>query len=500
MKLTIKNKFALSFAIVFLISTIIFMAYTKRVVEKNNEDIISNEMLDLMLSSREHLKQYLIINDIHITDKLFIQYGQKITDELSYRIKCNTSLYTTEGKYICSSTLENQPIYSLEKGYIKNKYLQDISLAKQDTAAISIYNYNKNTYVKFASPAYINGTYLGIIRFTKNYTDLYNSSNNLIRAMAFFTVLLFILVFTISYLLSKKITSPILKLRKAIGEVAKGNYESIIKINNRDEIGDLAEDFSKMRDKIKEQIETIEDDKKRILKAEKHRKEFFNNITHELKTPLTTISGYAQILEEEQFSSDDMYVKAVERIYSESNRLHNMVIELIEKSKKNSMLTESKFEKINLTEIISKICEDISLKGKKYNISIELKIEQNANIYGSIGEMKELFINILDNAIKYGDINSKIEVIVKKEKSLAHIEVKNKGKGIPENKLIKVFEPFYKMNNGETEKGSSGLGLYICKNIVEKHEGTISIKSISNQYTKIIIEIPLYGNTLATNK
>lgn len=497
MKISIRYKFALVFTIIFSIASIISISYMKKTIEKNNTEIVNREMTEQMLSSKEYIKQYFLINDIKPTPTSFKNSSQEIANELSEKNRCSTQLYSIDGVFLHGSTLQNEVVI-LEQN-AKNED-QDIKLALKNKAATLTKNKNKKMYVNFSFPLYINGNFIGIVRTSRNYTNLYSVGNEMIKTFTMFFTILFIAVFTGSLLISRHITKPILALRKSLKEVASGNYETNIDIKNNDEIGELTKDFCIMKDKIKEQIVTIKKDKERIMKAEKHRQEFFNNVTHELKTPLTSISGYAQILEEEDFSKNEMYLRAVERIKSESKRLHAMVVELIEVSKGNTT-SDAIFEKVDISHLIIKICDDMSLKAKKYNIKIQKHVEIPIYIFGNKNKITELMINLLDNAIKYGKVNTKIKVKAYKKEKYVQIEVKNIGKnGIPTSKLDKVFEPFYRVNNNEKESGSCGLGLFICKNIVAEHNGKISIESTENEFTNIIVKIPLIRNNLATTK
>ncbi len=492
MRLSIKYKFTYVFIIIFFISFILSVSYMKNTISKNNENMISEKMYDIMLNSTRYVKQFFLTNDIEPNSYTFKDHTKEIGDILSEKIRCDTQVYSTEGSFLYNSNLKNG-ILVLGKD-IKNKN-KDIELAKKNMAATTTITQNSKMYVNLSFPVYINRNLIGIIRITKDYSDLYLAGIKMTNALTIFFAFLFLAVSIASFFISNHITRPLLSLRKSLDEVANGNYNTSICIKNNDEIGDFAEDFCTMRDKIKNQIKTIQDDKEKILRAEKHRQEFFNNVTHELKTPLTSISGYAQILQEENFSEDEMYIRAVERIRNESNRLHSMVVELIDVSKNNTK--NISLEEINISPLIIETCRDMSLKSERYNIKIKTFIEKNIFVCGNKNYIQELMINVLDNAIKYGESNTDITVKSHCQDQFAILEILNIGKGIPQNKIDKVFQPFYKINNVK-EKGSCGLGLFICKDIVDRHNGEIYIESIENEFTKIIIKIPLIGYNLVT--
>jgi signal transduction histidine kinase len=282
--------------------------------------------------------------------------------------------------------------------------------------------------------------------------------------------------------------NPIIKLTKQVQRVEEGNYDGNIEVKSKDEIGILIKEFMQMKDKIKEQIETINSEKEKVEKLEKVRREFFNNVTHELKTPLTTIMGYAQIIKENGFSDRDFFEKGISYIIDESKRLNNMVVEILDLSTLSSRDAAYNFEKLDISRLVSSTCDEMGIKGKKYNIDLRCSAEQGLFVKGDIDKIKEVLVNLIDNSIKYGSVNSVINVDAYSEGKNIYIKVRDKGKGIPEEHLHNLFEPFYRVSKRDSrEKGSAGLGLSIVKNIVEKHNGTIVINSRVNEGTEVII-------------
>ena len=164
--------------------------------------------------------------------------------------------------------------------------------------------------------------------------------------------------------------------------------------------------------------------------------------------------------------------RAIERIYTESDRAHKLVLDLISVSKGQTQINEA-MTNINMKPLITEIIEDMNLKAKKYSLHINSNI-QDGHILGQQNKIKQLFINIIDNAIKYSYNSNIITINCSCKEGLYVTEIKNKSKIIPENIYNKIFDPFVKTNSS-TEKYSSGLGLYISKEIVMDHGGSISI-------------------------
>lgn len=218
-------------------------------------------------------------------------------------------------------------------------------------------------------------------------------------------------------------------------------------------------------------------------------KNIFRNITHELKTPLTNISGYAQILKGDDFNDKVFKENALDRIISESNRMHELVMSLLEISKQSSDLEEYSFQEVNIKNIINNLIslKSLQIKEKELNIITNIKSE---NIRGNKQYLRILFSNLIDNGIKYS--YEKTNIIIETEEINDHLNfsILTKGKRVPYEFKDKIFEPFVKVEEkGFSSKNSNGLGLYICKNIVLGHRGNINL-ILNDDEVKFIVELP----------
>ena len=219
---------------------------------------------------------------------------------------------------------------------------------------------------------------------------------------------MFLFILTLSYLVASKVTYPISLLINGIKEVGKGNYNTVISYSGNDEMSIVSKEFNNMNNKIQIQIDTIKNEKEKVETLEKSRKQFFDNVTHEIKTPLTAIMGYAEIIKDNIVNDEEFKKKSIERIYEESERLNLLVLDLIKISKGISTVDENKIE-IALDEVINQICDDMQIKASKYGIKINRNITPG-KIYGRINKIRELFINIADNAIKYSSSSNIIYI------------------------------------------------------------------------------------------
>ncbi len=222
--------------------------------------------------------------------------------------------------------------------------------------------------------------------------------------------------------------------------------------------------------------------------------EFVSNVTHELKTPLISIKGYSEIMYEGMLGElNEKQKHGLKVIVSNSERLYTLIESLLHM---NSFQFKKKhvFSPLCLTDLMENAIASLSFKIEDKNISIDRKFGKNMRfVYGNTEILKQLFVYILDNAIKFSTDSGKVEISLSEENEWMHIEISDYGVGIPENHLSRIFERFYQVDGSMSRSyGGNGLGLYLSKNIVEVHEGRIWIESTEGVGTDVHILLPVY--------
>lgn len=502
MKISIKYKFIIGFLIIFYIGYNTMSFFMRKLIVRNNKDIIKKELLTFEKDLTIYLRQYFELKNEDMDSNNFDKHSNNIASNLSGKTGNRIMIYSYEGKFLCDSANANGQVLNYEDIKNKKKYTdEDLKLSIDNKSAFTIVPVNDKYLVVFSCPIVNNEKIIGIVRAVMDYSEIFSSSKSLLRMTNTFVLLVFGGIFLFVVLLATKITVPILNLSKVTKEVAKGNFEEEINIESKDEIEELALNFNKMKDKIKSQIETIKNDRDDLERVSGHRKTFFDNMTHEMKTPLTIISGYSQILIKQDFNDKEFATKSVKKINDESERMHNMIIELLEMSKVESNVTSNIEEEVNLSQIIDAACNDMKIRANKYEIVIEKDIDKEIIIVGNSNELRRVIINIIDNSIKYGNIKSTIKVKLFKGNTNCHMIIEDKGQGIPADKLEMIFEPFYRVDKQiSREAGSYGLGLSIVKKIIDKHSGDIKIISEGRKGTEVHIKIPLKVYNLVTSR
>ena len=230
-------------------------------------------------------------------------------------------------------------------------------------------------------------------------------------------------------------------------------------------------------------------------KLDDMRKEFVSNVSHELKTPITSIKGYAETLlaDEEQF--DDETKRFLNVILSESNRMSRLVGDLLQLSRFDYNKVSWNKIYFDLPELTKQICEKHKIQSDSKNQIIDCYITSNVPMcFADRDGIEQVITNVLSNAIKYTPENGSIKVYVGCVHDDAYIKVIDNGIGVPEDDLPRVFERFYRVDKARSrEMGGTGLGLPIAKEIIEANGGSIDMKSEVGKGTEVVIKVPVKG-------
>ena len=221
-------------------------------------------------------------------------------------------------------------------------------------------------------------------------------------------------------------------------------------------------------------------------KNEKMRQEFSANVSHELKTPLTSISGYAELLESGMVSDKDV-INFAHKIHHESKRMTNLVNDIIKISRLDEHRVGVEKEPVDLLRIALDVKDRLELVAK--NNKVTISVIGKPIVTNAVEQMMdELLYNLCENAIKYNRSGGFVHISIGQEDGKARIEISDNGIGIPEDSQERIFERFYRVDKSHSRQtGGTGLGLAIVKHIVEYHGGMIRLHSVLGKGTSIII-------------
>lgn len=289
------------------------------------------------------------------------------------------------------------------------------------------------------------------------------------------TIIISVIIMKIA---AKKMLDPIKQLTEATKKVASGDFSIKLETKRADEVGKLTNNFNKMVTELGS-IECLQ-------------KDFIDNVSHEIKTPITSIQGFAELLEDENLSEEERREYS-NIIKEESNRLLNLSTNILKLSKLQNQNRITNKDQIDVADQIRKAISLLEPKWNKKEIIFNVSLEKKY-FYGDEELIFQIWINLIDNAIKFSKQKGRIDIILKEKENSIEIKIKDYGIGMDEEEKNRIFTRFYQIDRSHSEKGS-GLGLAIVKRIIELSNGKIEVESKENFGTTMIVNLPLEKKT-----
>ena len=244
-----------------------------------------------------------------------------------------------------------------------------------------------------------------------------------------------------------------------------------------------------LQKRLAKQQEQIARDKEKLENASLIRRDFTANVSHELKTPIQTISGYAELMQNGMVEAEDL-PRVADRIYSESRRMSQLVEDILELSHLESGLEAPAREAVDVYTVAQNAVESLAIQAEQKGVTLELTGEQT-EIIGVPEQIYTIIYNLCDNAIRYNRPGGSVSVRVGSEDVNAVIEVADTGIGIPKEDYDRIFERFYQVDKSHSrEVGGTGLGLSIVKHAVGTHGGSIRVESVENAGSTFTVTLP----------
>ncbi len=274
----------------------------------------------------------------------------------------------------------------------------------------------------------------------------------------------------------KSIVRPIRDVSNTARRIALGDFKSKIKIDKNDEIGELCDTINYMATELSH-AETLKND-------------FISSVSHELRTPLTAIRGWGETVKMSIGVDDELVSRGMEVVLSEADRLSSLVEELLDFSRMQSGRLTVNTMPIDVSELLRTVSDMYTELARQQGIELSYTPPvQNSIVLGDPDRLKQVFINIIDNAVKYTEKGGLVLVVQSREEGCVQILVKDTGVGIPAADLDHVKEKFFKSN--KTVRGS-GIGLAVADEIIKQHQGLLFLESTEGVGTTATIVLPLY--------
>lgn len=341
--------------------------------------------------------------------------------------------------------------------------------------------YDSNRYV-VAQPVLVaaSGTTLGYVFVTNNIDNMLGAWSTFLEIAAFVTVAVFVAALAMSLVYSKRMARPLDEIAAASRKFARGDFSVRVKQveDSTDEMGALIESFNKMADSLEV--------------AEARRSEFIANISHELRTPMTTISGFADGLLDGTIPREDEE-KYLRSIRDETRRLSRLVRDMLDVSQmKARVADETKRAVFDLTELVLQTLLSFEQRATKKKLDVDPQLPDNhIMVRADKDAITQVIYNLLDNAVKFAHEGTCITVRLYKDNGKAYVSVKDVGETIPPDDLPFIFDRFHKSDRSRSlDTSGVGLGLYLVKSIINSHDEDIAVRS-EDGVTEFVFTLPL---------
>lgn len=426
-------------------------------------------------------------------------------DEKTSTLTDNNS-YITLSLYATCANADTMGYGESSVDYIINNFLQQVSGSSADTKvkignATQLTEFDDITFItkiengmhshrivqskgrhwfQAVSHISISGRDLYVETLT-DISEIYSSRDSYCGIFRIILLIVAMISSLVLVIFSKFLTRPLVKLSDAAREIAEGNFSKRVETTGTGEVKELSDSFNTM-------VENIESYTDKLKKAARDRDDFVANFTHELKTPLTSVIGYADMLRTYELDADKRR-ECADYIYREGKRLEKLSANLLEIIVMEN--SDIKCTDINTEHLFKEIRGSVAFLLKKYGVKLHIKYEK-AIISAEPSLLKTLLYNLIDNACKASKNGQEIALLGKTDGERYCFSVCDCGRGIPKDELEKITQPFYMVDKSRSRKmGGAGLGLALCNEIARLHGSTLTIESEENVGTTVRFDIAI---------
>lgn len=357
---------------------------------------------------------------------------------------------------------------------IGDKELLTLPVVASSTVMSETRHINGQRIIYLAVPLFEQGHFLGTIEAARKLTVLDSYLQILVGALSVTSVGAVVFAIFGTFWFTSRLTGPIGQMVQTMREIDRSGKLQVVKLSGREESVELQQLVRAFNQMIERLDRTIE-----------HQKHFVADASHELKTPLTVISSYADMLKRWGRDNAEVRDEAIEAISKETERLQNLIRSMLTlaEAEQDTWLIMDRFD---VYDVIRELSETL---GTTFQREIRVHSEGNIKMRADKDKIRQLLLILIDNAIKYS--KGPVDVRVRAAKTVVKIEVTDYGIGVPEHEIPYLFERFYRVDNARSRStGGSGLGLSIAKKIIDMHEGKVDVYSKPGNGTTISIQLP----------
>lgn len=359
-----------------------------------------------------------------------------------------------------------------------SKYKRELYDSGEDTKAIRLVNPDYESYALLYGVE-VDGGYVFLFTMLSNVNKNYNLVKN---QLIYITVVVIILAVIISLFLAKVFSDPIMQITEKSKVLANGNFNVEFEKNGIKEIDELADTLNYLKNEVS--------------KTDQYRRDLMANVSHDLKTPLTMIKAYAEMVRDITYKDKQKREENLNVIIEETDRLNTLVGDILTLSKLQANSDTLEIETLDLSVEIESILKRYDYLKETEGYEIEVDIPQQVIIRADKNKINQVIYNLVNNALNYTGDDKKVKIKITEDKKEYLIEVIDTGKGIEKDKIEHIWDKYYKNEkNHKRNVVGTGLGLSIVKEILENHDFTYGVKSVKNKGTTFYFKIKKINNT-----
>ena len=390
-------------------------------------------------------------------------------DELLLKYNARIDLYTANGVSIYSS--ESAPKML---GIDKSTFLMEI-INNKETIRTFMQNRMGNSILLVGLPVIRDNVMTAAVIMTTPVASVEETVDTLKEQFKIISLILISVSAILAYVFSKYFTKPILEINNAAKSMAEGNLSIKVAVNTKDELGMLSS--------------TINHLSSQLQKIEQLRKELIANVSHEFKTPLSLIKGYAETIRDVGNLSEEKRSKQLNIIIEESDKLNNMINEILDLSQIESDYYKLDKTDFRISETIRTVINRLAYHTENKKLSIEVDYNDDLLVYADERRIEQVLYNLLNNAINHSEQKGSIFIRAISYDSDLVVEIEDQGEGISNEEIPYIWDRFYKSEEASTKHKGSGLGLAIVKSILEAHKSNFGVESEIGKGSKFWFEI-----------
>jgi signal transduction histidine kinase len=470
MRVRILWKFFAAFTFLSVITVIFLTSFLIVRLRNDVEKKISQRLESSAILAGETFRK-----DFHEGDISGIQNRAKtLATDLHLRI----TVINKQGKVLADS--EREPA-SMENHGNRAEFIEAVEKGLGESTRLSG---TLNFPMKYVAVRVTDGNeIIGVVRIAVPLTEVQLELRPLYRATILGAVVAICVAVVIAYLMARNISWPIRRMKEIAERIAKGEFGEKTRIKGNDEVAELAESLNAMAGELQAKMGSL-------AHMDRVRSDFVANVSHELKTPLTSIRGFVETLEDGAIKDSNNARRFLAIIKKHTQRLSNIIDDLLRLSELESgvKMEMAAFDlKGLIDEVVMGFGHALSTKQQKLTVTAA----GDFTIIGNRDKLEQVFVNLIDNAIKYTKQDGQIKVELAGADGFVTVAVEDNGIGIPKDDVERVFERFYRVDKAHSrEVGGTGLGLSIAKHIVLAHKGKICIDSKLGKGTKVLVTLP----------